>query len=522
MPNDIVFCDEQWISRKIKTMTSIFPLSIFLSLMIFFLSASISAQSTKLSKQQIEQDLEAATKILNENSSYVYLNGYDFNDDFRAYLQNLKDSTNIEHFGLFLTETTGKIGDRHFSVTGYRVDDSMFLPFMFAPLNGKVAVISINQSKQFELAKPQFPYLKKIDGVSINDFLAKIYPKDIKAPKEAYFTRAVRELCNIERNYIGLGKSLPKEITLTLTDEHFQKDIDITIKPVNRAARLPRWEEDLTTQYDAVKDEDFNKPEIIDSLFDLKDNLAYIKIPKMIGIDEAPLLFERLNSFMRTIKNDSKALIIDVRENGGGTRDITYDLAKYLIPPDSVSVVNVTKQRAKLPLAKEYQDRLHARRLFNYSELDRDEQKSVTRFMKNFRPMYKLDHKKYSEYYFGLFNGKKLSTPDSYYNKPIYILANERTFSAASVFVSVFKGIKNIKIVGVKTDGSSGNSERFTLPNSKIQLRISTMVSFQKNGKTLDGIGTEPDIKIERDLNQVLWRSDSQLEKLRTIILNRK
>lgn len=47
------------------------------------------------------------------------------------------------------------------------------------------------------------------------------------------------------------------------------------------------------------------------------------------------------------------------------------------------------------------------------------------------------------------------------------------------------------------------------------------MVSFQKNGKVLDGFGTKPDIKIERDINQILWKSDYQLEPLRALILNR-
>ena len=137
---------------------------------------------------------------------------------------------------------------------------------------------------------------------------------------------------------------------------------------------------------------------------------------------------------------------------------------------------------------------------------------------KNFEPIYELDEAKYSEYYFGLLNGEKLSTEGLYYNKPIYILANEKTFSAASVFVSAFKGIPNIKIVGITTDGSSGNSDWVDLPNSKLFGKISTMVSFQKNGKVLDGYGTTPDIKIERDMNQVLWQSDTQLEKLRALI----
>jgi C-terminal processing protease CtpA/Prc len=46
------------------------------------------------------------------------------------------------------------------------------------------------------------------------------------------------------------------------------------------------------------------------------------------------------------------------------------------------------------------------------------------------------------------------------------------------------------------------------------------MLSFQRNGKTLDGNGTVPDIVIERDENQMLRKRDSQLEKLIELIKN--
>lgn len=39
------------------------------------------------------------------------------------------------------------------------------------------------------------------------------------------------------------------------------------------------------------------------------------------------------------------------------------------------------------------------------------------------------------------------------------------------------------------------------------------MVSFQKNGQLLDGIGTKPDIVIERNLDQIFWKEDHQLNK---------
>ena len=43
-------------------------------------------------------------------------------------------------------------------------------------------------------------------------------------------------------------------------------------------------------------------------------------------------------------------------------------------------------------------------------------------------------------------------------------------------------------------------------------------IYFQKNGQILDGIGTNPDIKIERNLDQIFWKEDYQLNKLKKLI----
>ncbi len=488
------------------------------------LVVNLQAQSNWLTKKEITQDIEFLVKSLNEKSSYAYLNGFDFNQDLTNYLKKIKDSTRLEDFGMFVTNTLAKIGDRHSSlnkIRGYNLNESLFLPFIYAPLNNKVVVLNKNQNKKLELLNDKFPYLKKIDGIDINDFLQKIRPEDIKAPIETYFTYAVRDIRDIEKNYILLNKHLPKELKLTLSNLTTKNDTILTVSLIGKSKRQRPWDERFEIDYLFVKDDDYNKPEVIERLFTIKKSIAYIKIPEMANKDEAPLLFDKVNSFMRSIHKNSKALIIDVRANKGGTRDLLYEFAKYLVNPDSIHVINVVKQITSLPLSKKFKKNLHSRFLFSLSELDSEEQIKVTDFLKTFIPIYKLDENKYSEYYFGLLNGKKLSKPNFYYNKPVYILANEKTFSAASVFVSAFKGIPNIKIVGVTTDGSSGNSEWIDLPNSKLFGKISTMVSFQKNGKTLDGYGTKPDIKLERDIKQVLWQSDTQLEKLQNLILSK-
>lgn len=476
------------------------------------------SQTTFLTKKQVQQDLNQLKKILDEKSSYVYLNGYDFNKDLQAYENSLEDSVNLENFGLFLSNTIGKIGDRHSSVRNYETRDSLYLPLIYAPLNNNVAVLKRGNDKNFELFNEKYHYLKSIDGIPINEYLTKILPKELSAPKNSYFTLAVREIRDIQKNYKTTNTSLPTTIKISLYNPISSQDTTLTLIPVGRKGSSRLWDEKFESDFRLVNDKDYDQQDINKNLFKISDSIGYIHIPTMLSKDDAPEFFDKINSFMLSIEKQTKALIVDVRGNGGGTRDLIYEFAKYFIHPDSIYVVNATKQRSDIPLIKDDIENLNSRRLFTYSTLDKNEKRAVDSFLKSFSPMYNLESKKYSEYYFGLLNGLKLSKAGYFYSRPIYILANEKSFSAASVFVSAFKGLPNIQIVGVTTDGSSGNSDRYQLSNSGIAIKISTMVSFQKDGKILDGFGTEPDIILERDIDQILWKSDSQLNKLKEII----
>ncbi|MEL7148062.1 MAG: S41 family peptidase, partial [Bacteroidota bacterium] len=153
---------------------------------------------------------------------------------------------------------------------------------------------------------------------------------------------------------------------------------------------------------------------------------------------------------------------------------------------------------------------LHPYHSTAFSKYDR---KRIRKFMKDFRPVLSVDQAQFSDPYYMMLHGGR-SADSFYYNKPVYVLADERSFSAASVFVASLKGIPNVKIAGLTTDGSSGLSKRYLLKETGLVLRISRMVSFQPDGLPLDGYGTKPDIALERDLNQLLGRHDSQLEKL--------
>lgn len=471
-----------------------------------------------LSKAQAEEDLSILIQFIDKHSSYNGLNGYNALDELNNYLKNLPDSVFRTDFGLFLTRTIGKIGDRHANVRNYELPNNKHFPYAFAPLSDRVLVLSADESTNgYKPAFENFPYLKRVGEKSLDELLKQVAPEDIAAPKEAYLTRAVRTLRNIQSVYSLLGKETPNEVKITLTNRALTKDTILNVSLVDRID-IPSW-------YNRSQPPPANvdKKESVETLFTFDDGIAHIVVPEMWGSDEAPLFFEQLEVFLQEAKTNSKALIIDVRDNGGGTRDLIWELAGYFVHPDSVHVVNVAQQRGQiLPLNEQLKADLHGRYLYTYDELDKSEQKAVDMFKKDFTPMYALDPKRYSQNHYAVFNGAKITEGKYYYTRPVYILANERSFSAASVLVTCFKGLPNITIAGITTDGSSGNSEHFYLPNSALRGRISTMVSFQKDGKTLDRFGTAPDIEIPRDLPQVLGQRDSQLEKLKAIILQEK
>lgn len=493
---------------------------IYIVILLSIFTLSCNAQNEYLTKVQIEKDLAILDKILEEKSSYQGLNGFDYKKDFENYLEQINNKKiSQSDFGLYLSKTIGKIGDRHSYVKDYDLPETLYFPFAFAPYKNSVLVLDYDKAnRKYNFHNQQFPYLKSINNIPIEKILQKTRPSDQLAPEKSYLLNSIRDLRDVETVFSILKMELPNPLPITLESENgTKKELKITLVSEDDKGYL--WDERFNKKnfYFYYDDKKLNDKKILEQFFSIDNNVGYVQIYTMLDKEESPVFFELLNDFMLNAK-ETDALIIDVRDNGGGSRDLINELAGYFVDPNSVYVVNATKQRGTLPLNEDLKQRLHNRYLFSRDELDRKEKKAVDEFMTSFKPMYKLDSDKFSDYHYYIFNGQKISKGKYHYDKPIYILTNERSFSATSVLVSTLKGLPNIKIVGVNTDGSSGNSERFELPNSELRGKISTMVSFQKDGKILDGIGTKPDIVIERNLDQIFMREDYQLNQLLELI----
>lgn len=83
------------------------------------------------------------------------------------------------------------------------------------------------------------------------------------------------------------------------------------------------------------------------------------------------------------------------------------------------------------------------------------------------------------------------------YGKPIAVLINQGTFSAAEDFCTVFICMKRGKLIGTTTGGSTGNGVRVELIPGHTYANICSKHDVMPDGTEFVGIGIHPDIEVK-------------------------
>ncbi|WP_299436407.1 S41 family peptidase [uncultured Aquimarina sp.] len=474
----------------------------------------------KITLSQAIEDIEEFQQILEKRSSYVQVSSYNYKsaiNSLKTKISISKNDIDINYLAYELAKIMAEIGDRHSSVKNESFIKkehptyALQLPFSIAALKGKaIALKRIEKEGIYEYFHPDYPYIKSINNVAIDRMIDSLVYRSKKAPKETKFRRGLSEIQQLGKLYFTNNLPLPKQIKVVFTNGKKDKTEIVQLQK-EQFQYYSKLKQNTFLKSRDIKEGNFKQ---ISKL--LTGNIGYISLPEMYHFGEIEGLEQCINSTLAAFYN-TKALVIDLRFNPGGGRDLIQKLAKYNIPKSNAPwVANVaylrTEEKANIHTSMSNRF-LYRHTSSNFNAFDK---KAIDEFSKDFVLQKEFDSSKFSNPHYMV-----LESGNMPYAKPIYILVNEHSFSAATVFTSAFKGLPNIKIVGVTTDGSSGNSKKMNLKHSKIRVRISTMLSFQRNGKTLDGNGTKPDIYIPEDEEQVLKGNDTQLKKLIEIINNR-
>lgn len=79
---------------------------------------------------------------------------------------------------------------------------------------------------------------------------------------------------------------------------------------------------------------------------------------------------------------------------------------------------------------------------------------------------------------------------------PVVVLTNRRVFSSAETTVLAFDVLPNVVRIGDFTGGGSANPAEFRLPN-RWTYTVSRWIVNRPDGTTFEGIGIEPDIRVD-------------------------
>ncbi|GLB49145.1 S41 family peptidase [Neptunitalea lumnitzerae] len=466
---------------------------------------------THITAVQALEDINEFEEILTTKSSYIHLSTFDYTsaiNNLKHKISSKKEKIDVNFLTHELAKIMASIGDRHASVKNEFLDKkkiptySLQLPYTLAPLHDSIIVLKKTNS-EYEYLSNNFPYLKSINNIPVHNLIDSMSYKAKLAPKEAKFRRGVTELQNLGELYFKNNIALPKKIKVVFTNGKTDSlaIVELNNKQYNYTSKQQLAMYDLSKE---IENSNFtNMSKIIDN------QIGYLTIPKMYHSSDNKELEKFIDDTFINFKN-TKALIIDIRFNPGGGRELINNIGNYIIPKtESPWVANIAYLRTDEE--KDFYKSMSYRYLNMYgsetiTELDRN---AIDTFLSKYRFQRNFDITKFSKPHYMI-----LKSGNTNYTKPVYILVNERSFSAATVFTSAFKELPNVTIVGVTTDGSSGNSKKIYLKNSNIRVKVSTMLSFQRNGLTLDGNGTQPDIYIPEDEAQVLHGNDTQLNKL--------
>lgn len=218
----------------------------------------------------------------------------------------------------------------------------------------------------------------------------------------------------------------------------------------------------------------------------LAQNIFYIKISSFKYDNIAPV--KALIASNKKYIEKSKALIIDVRDNFGGTDDVYQPLLPYILT-NPLRIMNV--EFLSTPTL------INGLRDYALQNVPKDSLKAVQQI--------EDDLKEYKENLgkFVLYDGKKVTLDTIKLNskspKQIIILANKNVASAGENFLFSARQSKKVKILGTPSMGvlDYGSIREFTLGCDNYLLYLPTYRSTRLPHYPVDNIGIQPDVYLD-------------------------
>ncbi len=386
---------------------------------------------------------------------YDYISKENLNQKFSQYIHNLPDSLNSYQFYNELTELTNQVRDGHLflsanaTMNDFEINQGHLLPFTFLIFDYKLFV-QANYGKS-SLAK--WDIITSINGVATTDLIYELLPL---LPTDGYCSS--RKIKLLEENFALLyarkyGFSTTYTITSIAKNKH-GKQTEQTIQGIKVTSFMEKQQAKKKTFYFEI---------------DQVKNRAYLKTPSFstVEIDKTGIRWNRWlkKHFKQVKKQGINHLILDLRNNQGGSVKLMAQLMKYLMHKEFqlYETISINPQ------------------LVNSVELLSKKQQRKLKRKTTQKGDTLIWNEKFAQHYY--FPKKKK------FKGILYVLMDGGTYSSASHAVQLLTHRPNTAFYGEETGGNgvksnAGKTLTIPLKNSGFNLHLPLMKGVYKTKKT--------------------------------------
>jgi C-terminal processing protease CtpA/Prc len=444
-----------------------------------------------LPTKKAEEDLDELEWHLANRFAYLGAKGVEYQAALDSIRAALGDGIPRGALALQVNQLLALFGDGYSSVLlDLREDLPIgYLPFAVGEIAGGRVVAFDTEAGGF--VDLDHPVLKSLDGIEIDQWLEAAKSISVAGSPPAQRRASLDNLkyLNHLRGRLGLPPNEQVAVEVTTADGKQGRAVRMKLADEPPRPPFPREAPGRT----------------------LEGNVGYLRIASMT--DDARIL-AGLHETMAAVRG-TVGLVIDVRNNGGASRDVLRDLFPYFMAPGEKSrVVNVAAHRlAEGEKADEPEGFLQDRAMYPATSgaLQPAEKEAAAALAQSFKPEWAPPAGQFSAWHYLVLSPRQ-GGPYFHYDRPVVVLMNAGCSNATDVFLAAFKGRPNVTLMGGASGGSPGRGRTVRLANSRISVRLTSAVSFRPDGKLLDGRGIEPDAEAWPEPTDVIGRTDTVLD----------
>lgn len=443
--------------------------TILATIITIAISAAFSQVPSNLSN---EEKIYGLSKFWQEvNYNFVYLDRIDrasWDSTYRKMITVVQRTNNDYEYYRELQRFCAMLRDGHTNVYFPRGIDSLILNTMFGEyriflsnIENKVIVTRTNLSKKDEI--PIGSEIIKVNGMTTQDYITRYV-----AP---YFSSStihvLQDLC-------------AQRLLQGLKGDHYV----LTLRTPDGALK------ELSLTHERTHEEEVYPPFETRELLDFKwydQQIAYVALNNF-GDQKINTLFEQLLPEL----SKARALILDLRNNGGGSTGIGRDILQHLTP-DSVLYGSRTMSRLHIPAYKAWGAWIAAEDTAG----NEWKKKNVLHFQ----------DKAYHEFNY---SPHTINRIEKKIVVPTALLIGHNTASAAEDFLIYADNQKHMVKIGQHTFGSTGQPYFFNLPGGG-NARVCTKKDTYPDGREFVGYGVKPDIAVIPTVEDYVQQNDRAL-----------